>query len=124
MQDLLYNVLVCFSTLFSKKKNGQDSKATVVNKTYQPYWSAHSPARKEINTLKKQIGHKYLHSESKETIENKVKLESKIIEFNINKHSKTEYGIKVLKEIGIDFTQSSTSVENNFKTRISIINRR
>ena len=37
---------------------------------------------------------------------------------DINKHSKTEYGIKVLKEIGIDFTQSSTSVENNFKTRI------
>ena len=36
---------------------------------------------KEINTLKKQIGHKYLHSESKETIENKVKLEAKIIEF-------------------------------------------
>jgi hypothetical protein len=36
---------------------------------------------KEINSLKKEINHKYLHSESKETIENKVKLEAKIKEF-------------------------------------------
>ena len=35
----------------------------------------------EINTLKKQISHKYLHSESKETIETRMKLEAKLVEF-------------------------------------------
>ncbi len=36
---------------------------------------------KEINSLKKQISHHYLHPESKESQENKLKLESKIIDF-------------------------------------------
>jgi hypothetical protein len=36
---------------------------------------------KEINNLKKQISHSYLHPESKETLENKLILEAKIIDF-------------------------------------------
>lgn len=36
---------------------------------------------KDINSLKKQIGHKYLHPDSKETIENKMKLDIKIKKF-------------------------------------------